>query len=64
MLRKHTSNPAFPTLTARLMDVRLIALTAGTSIVANMLFPGLGSSAIGAVLGALFGFQALKPDQS
>jgi len=59
--------PATPTrdsaprpLMSRLMDVRMIALTAGSASFANMLFPGLGSSAVGAALGAAFALHALK----
>jgi hypothetical protein len=45
------------------MDFRMIAITAGTASLANMLVPGLGSLAVGAILGALFALHALKsPD--
>jgi hypothetical protein len=68
MTRKTTSTPDFtpdfPNLMSRLMDIRLISLTAGAATVANMLAPGLGSAAIGAVLGALYGIWTLKPDRS
>jgi len=47
-------------LMSRLMDVRMIVLTAGSASFANMLVPGLGSSAIGAALGAAFALHALK----
>lgn len=45
---------------SRLMDVRMIALTAGSASVANMLIPGFGSSAVGAALGAAFALHVLK----
>lgn len=47
-------------LMSRLMDVRMIVLTVGTASFANMLIPGLGSSAVGAALGAAFALHALK----
>jgi len=54
--RDSTSRP----LMSRLMDVRMIALTAGSASVANMLIPGFGSSAVGATLGAAFALHVLK----
>jgi hypothetical protein len=42
------------------MDVRMIVLTAGSASFANMISPGLGSSAVGAALGAAFALHALR----
>ncbi|MFK3971020.1 hypothetical protein ACI2KS_09865 [Pseudomonas sp. NPDC087358] len=38
----------------------MIVLTAGSASFANMVSPGLGSSAVGAVLGAAFALHALR----
>jgi hypothetical protein len=56
-------NSVSRSLAARLMDFRMVAITAGTASLANMLVPGLGSSAVGAILGAAFALHVLKsPD--
>lgn len=44
----------------RVMDVTMISTTVGSAAFANMIFPGLGSTIVGAVLGAVFGFRATK----
>lgn len=53
--RKETSLPA-----TRVMDVTIISTTVGSAAFANMIFPGLGSTIVGAVVGAIFGFRATK----
>ena len=44
----------------RVMDVTMISTTVGSAALANMIFPGLGSTLVGAVLGAVFGFRATR----
>ena len=44
----------------RVMDVTMISTTVGSAAFANMIFPGLGSTLVGAVLGAIFGFRATR----
>jgi len=53
--RKETRLPI-----SRVMDVTIISTTVGSASFANMIFPGLGSTLVGAVLGAIFGFRATK----
>lgn len=45
---------------SRVLDVTMIATTVGCAAAANMIFPGVGSAVIGAVLGAFIGLCATK----
>jgi len=60
MPRKDIRNTSPRPLISRLMDVRMIAMTTGSATIANLLVPGMGSAAVGAVLGAACALHILK----
>jgi hypothetical protein len=60
MSRRKSRNTTPRPVIDRLMDVRMISVTCGCAIIANMLIPSMGSTAVGAVLGAAYAFHVLK----
>lgn len=60
MSRRESRNTTPRPVIDRLMDVRMISVTCGCAIIANMIIPSMGSTAVGAVIGAAYAFHVLK----